>query len=93
MKTHNAGPEVNEASLSPKAAGIAQAALLIAAGNITSRLLGLVRETVIAHLFGASGLVSAFRIAQTIPTILYDLLVGGMISSALVPVFSRPELQ
>src|SRR3712207_1375042 len=68
---------------------MAQAALLIAAGNITSRLLGLARVTVIAHLLGASGLVSAFRIAQTIPTLIYDLLVGGMISSALVPIFSE----
>jgi putative peptidoglycan lipid II flippase len=68
---------------------MAQAALLIATGNIASRLLGLVRETVIAHLFGATGLVSAFRVAQIIPTMLYDLLVGGMISSALVPLFSE----
>src|SRR5262245_19959009 len=66
-----------------------QAALLIAVGNIASRLFGLVRETVIAHLFGATGLVSAFRVAQIIPTMLYDLLVGGMISSALVPLFSE----
>ncbi len=72
-----------------KAAGMARAASLIAAGNVASRLLGLVRETVIANLFGATGLVSAFRVAQIIPTMLYDLLVGGMVSSALVPVFSE----
>ncbi len=69
--------------------GMARAASIIAAGNITSRLLGLVRETVIAGLFGATGEVSAFRVAQTIPTMLYDLLVGGMVSSALVPIFSE----
>lgn len=66
-----------------------RAAFFIAAGNVASRLLGLVREMVIANLFGASGLVSAFRVAQIIPTMLYDLLVGGMVSSALVPVFSE----
>lgn len=66
-----------------------RAASLIAAGNVASRILGLVRETVIAGLFGATGLVSAFRVAQIIPTMLYDLLVGGMVSSALVPVFSE----
>ncbi len=69
--------------------GMARAASLIAAGNIVSRILGLARETVIANLFGATGLVSAFRVAQIIPTMLYDLLVGGMVSSALVPVFSE----
>ncbi|MBN1218934.1 MAG: murein biosynthesis integral membrane protein MurJ [Anaerolineae bacterium] len=70
------------------AAGMARAASFIAAGNVVSRLLGLIREIVIANLFGATGLVSAFRAAQIIPTMLYDLLVGGMVSSALVPVFS-----
>ncbi|GAB4427312.1 MAG: murein biosynthesis integral membrane protein MurJ [Anaerolineae bacterium] len=68
---------------------MARAAALIAAGNVASRVLGLARETVIANLFGATGLVSAFRVAQIIPTMLYDLLVGGMVSSALVPVFSE----
>lgn len=68
--------------------GIAGAATLIAAGNITSRVLGLARETVIAHLFGASGLVSAFDVAGRVPRMMYDLLVDGLVSSALVPVFS-----
>lgn len=73
----------------PKVTGMVRAASLIAAGNITSRILGLARETVIAGLFGATGLVSAFEAAQRIPIMLFDLLVGGMISSALVPVFSE----
>jgi putative peptidoglycan lipid II flippase len=68
---------------------MARAASLIAAGNVISRILGLARETVIANLFGATGLVSAFRVAQIIPIMLYDLLVGGMVSSALVPIFSE----
>ncbi len=62
--------------------------MVIMLGQVASRVLGLVRETVISHLFGASGLVSAFRTAAIVPTIVYDLLIGGMISAALVPVFS-----
>ncbi len=64
------------------------AVAIIALGNIASRVLGLVRETVIAYLFGATGLVSVFRVAATIIQTLYDFLVGGMVSAALVPVFS-----
>ena len=64
------------------------AAAIIAAGNIASRVLGLAREMVIAYLFGATGLVSVFRVAATIIQTLYDFLVGGMVSAALVPVFS-----
>jgi len=82
-------PDSQPETANREAAGMARAASLIALGNVASRLLGLVRETVIASLFGATGLVSAFRVAQIIPTMLYDLLVGGMVSSALVPVFSE----
>lgn len=75
-------------------AGIARAATIIAFGNVASRLLGLVRDTTKSYYFGATGLVSAFNIAAKVPMWFYDLLAGGMVSSALVPVFSeyaRPE--
>lgn len=68
--------------------GLVRAAGIIAAGNVASRVLGLVRESVIAYLFGATGYVSAFRVAATLIQQLYDFLVGGMASAALVPVFS-----
>lgn len=70
------------------APSLARSASIIAFGNVVSRLLGLGRETTIAYFFGASGLVSAFQAASTIPTMIFDLLVGGMLSAALVPVFS-----
>lgn len=86
-ETSLASPQLAPASA--ETTGMARAAAVIAAGNVASRILGLARETVIANLFGATGLVSAFRVAQIIPTMLYDLLVGGMVSSALVPIFSE----
>jgi putative peptidoglycan lipid II flippase len=66
---------------------IAIAAAVIALGNVISRLLGLVREQVMAALFGASAGTDAFIVASAVPQIVYDLLVGGAISAALVPVF------
>ena len=70
-------------------AGIARAAGIVSLGNVLSSVLGLVREVVKSHLFGASGAVSAYNVAATVPTMLYDLLVGGLVSSALVPTFSE----
>lgn len=67
---------------------VVRAATIIAIGNVASRVLGLARETVIAYLFGATGYVSVFRVAATLVQTLYDFLVGGMVSAALVPVFS-----
>jgi len=72
-----------------ESANVARAAGIIALGNITSRLLGLARETVKSHLFGATWRVDAFQVSAVVPTQLYELLIGGMISSALVPVFSE----
>ncbi len=68
---------------------IAQAAGILALGNIVSRVLGLIRETVKSHFFGAGGAVDAFGVATIVPTMLYDLLIGGMVNGALVPVFSE----
>ncbi len=68
---------------------IAIAAILIALGNIASRIFGLVREATIAYFFGRGLPVEAFAAAWTIPTLLYDLLINGAISAALIPVFSE----
>jgi putative peptidoglycan lipid II flippase len=70
-------------------AQIARAAGVIALGNVISRVLGLVRETIKAHFFGAGGAVDAYTIATLVPTMMYDLLVGGAVDSSLVPVFSE----
>jgi putative peptidoglycan lipid II flippase len=67
---------------------VAQAAGIIATGNVISRVLGLVREIVKADLFGAGGNVSALDTAMALPRMIYALVVGGMINSALIPVLS-----
>ncbi len=58
-------------------------------GNVASRILGMVREVVIADLFGGGSTVDAFRIASNVFAIVYDMLVSGSISAAMVPVFSE----
>ena len=69
-------------------AALARSASLLSLGAVASRVLGLAREMVIASYFGATGPVSAFTAASTAPKMLYDFLVGGMLSAALVPVLS-----
>jgi putative peptidoglycan lipid II flippase len=88
--TERAGaqPRTGTPGLSNEARQVTRAAILISVGNIASRGLGLVREMVKSYLFGAGGAVSAFDVAAQVPTMFYDQLVGGMLSSSLVPVFS-----
>ncbi len=81
-------PDDKMEATQPPMRGLARSASVLAVGNLASRVLGLVREIVIAALFGATGQVSAFRVAAQVPTLLYDFLVGGMLSAALVPVLS-----
>ncbi len=74
---------------SNREAGLARSASILGLGNIASRVIGLAREAIISGYFGSSGELSAFRLAAHVPTMIYDLLVGGMLSAALVPVFSE----
>lgn len=69
-------------------ASLAKSASLLAFGNIASRIFGLLREIIIAFYFGASGQVSASRVATQVPMLVYDFLIGGMLSAALVPTLS-----
>jgi putative peptidoglycan lipid II flippase len=69
--------------------GIVRAAMVISFGNILTRIFGLLRESVLAALFGTQAFASAFIIADNTLSIFFDLLVNGAISAALVPVLSR----
>ncbi len=89
--TETIPPELPEEDLHPS---IARNAAVLSLASIFSRVLGMVREIIIPHFYGATGLVSAYALAEFVAKILYDLLVGGMLSAALVPVLSdyrRPE--
>ncbi len=68
---------------------VAKNAFFMMLGTLTSRILGLVREMVIAWCFGASYCLDAFWVAYTIPNTLRYLLAEGALSAAFVPVFSR----
>ena len=68
---------------------VARATIIIALGNLLGRMLGLTREIALTNLFGASRAVDAFEFATSIPTSFYDLLIGGHVNSALVPVLSE----
>ena len=82
-------PPPDQAVEADQGVGITRAAGIVAAGNILSSVLGLMREIVKSDLFGASGFVSAYNVAAYVPSMLFDLLVGGLVNSALVPLFSE----
>jgi putative peptidoglycan lipid II flippase len=68
---------------------IAHAASLAGAATLTSRILGLVREQVLAALFGAGDEMDAYFVAFRIPNLVRDLFAEGAMSAAFVPTFTR----
>jgi putative peptidoglycan lipid II flippase len=68
---------------------ILRSAGVIGVATMTSRVLGLVRDQVLAYFFGAGDAMDAFRIAFRLPNVLRDLFAEGAMSAALVPTFTR----
>ena len=68
---------------------LVRSAGVIGIATMTSRLLGLVRDQVLAYFFGAGDAMDAFRIAFRLPNALRDLFAEGALSAALVPTFTR----
>lgn len=65
------------------------ASSVIAFAILVSRITGLLRETVIAHFFGASYVADAFRGAFRIPNMLNNLFGEGVISASFITVYAR----
>src|SRR2546423_1279460 len=68
---------------------IASAATLILVAYGLSRVLGAVRELVIANTFGTSHQLDDYRVAFAVPDLLFNLLLAGAVSSAFIPVLSE----
>ena len=71
---------------------LARRAGLVALGTLASRVLGLVRDAVVAALFSIAA-TDAFYIAYTIPNTLRVVLGEGAVSQAFVPVFAGLRAQ
>ncbi len=65
------------------------AAALISGSMIASRILGFVREVVMATLLGAGPETDAYLAAFFIPDLINHFLAGGAITAALLPIFAR----
>jgi len=64
-----------------------RATAILAAGTFASRLTGFARVLAIGYVLGVTSLSDAYNYANGIPNIIYDLLLGGILSATLIPVF------
>jgi len=68
---------------------VAKAAGIVGAATMVSRVFGLLRDTVIAALFGANWMTDAFWVAYRIPNTSSRLLGEGSLTASFVPVFTE----
>jgi len=66
-----------------------RSASVIAVGTVASRALGLVRDVLIAALFGATSVKSAFVIAYSLPFFVQRLFLGGTLSIVFIPAITQ----
>ncbi|MGW5738554.1 MULTISPECIES: murein biosynthesis integral membrane protein MurJ [Streptomyces] len=69
--------------------GLVRSSLLMAAGTVVSRATGLIRQVLQAAALGTGLLASTYNTANTVPTSLYTLLIGGALNAVLVPQLVR----
>jgi putative peptidoglycan lipid II flippase len=72
-----------------RGSGIARLAGRAGGATMLSRLTGLVREQMVAVLFGAGGATDAYNVAFRIPNLLRDLVAENTLSSAFTPTFKE----
>jgi len=77
------------AAASSKGDNVMRSAGVVSAAVFLSRISGLVREMVMARLFGAGQAYDAFLLGFRIPNLTRDLFAEGALSSAFVPVFTQ----
>ncbi len=60
---------------------------IMAAGTIASRATGFLRVLALGYALGYNRLGDAYNLADTLPHIVYELVLGGVVSATLVPLF------
>jgi putative peptidoglycan lipid II flippase len=72
---------------------ITRSASLFSSATLLSRILGFIRDMVIARFFGATGLSDSFFVAFRIPNLLRELFAEGSMSSAFIPVLTETRIK
>jgi putative peptidoglycan lipid II flippase len=84
-------PDVGRIRMPPAAVvegpGIRRATSVMAVGTILSRATGLVRVFALTYALGTLTLADSYNLANTIPNIIQDIILGGILSATFIPVF------
>ncbi len=68
---------------------ITGAALVLSAASLLSRAVGVIRDRVLAHYFGAGPIIDVYYASFKIPDLIYNLLIVGALTAGFIPSFTK----
>ncbi|MCX6779817.1 MAG: murein biosynthesis integral membrane protein MurJ [Candidatus Magasanikbacteria bacterium] len=68
---------------------ITGAAIILSAATLLSRFVGITRDRVLAHFYGAGPVMDAYYAAFKIPDVIYNLLIVGALTAGFIPTFTK----
>lgn len=75
----------------PGTSGIVRAASGMAVGSLLSRVTGFIRQILLAAVLGSTLVADGYNVARTLPNQIYELLLGGALTSVFVPLLVRAQ--
>ena len=78
-------PVVEQDAQQQPQTSIARSSLAMASGTIVSRVLGVLRQSLIVSAVGVALAGEAFTAANTLPNVIYMIIAGGVLNSVLIP--------
>jgi putative peptidoglycan lipid II flippase len=70
---------------------IGRSSTVMAVASLVSRITGFLRQVALFTALGATILNDAYTVANTLPNIVYELLLGGALSSVMIPLLVRAQ--
>lgn len=68
---------------------VARVSLVVALGTVASRLTGFISKAILLGALGLGVVNDSYTLANTLPNIVFELLVGGVLTSVVIPLLAR----
>src|SRR5699024_3558553 len=83
------GPDASTGMRTERTSGLVRAGGVMAAGTLVSRITGFLAKAILLSFFGAWVVNDSYYLANTLPKIIFELLLGGVLTSVAIPLLSR----
>ncbi len=70
-------------------AKMARTAIFMVAAVLASKILGMLRDVLVAGAYGTTGPAVAYETASRLPILVFDLVIGGVVAASFIPIFNE----